>query len=265
MPESHRLPLSPDDEAALRDRQIDALLDDGLERYFAGRYEDAIHLWTRVLFLDRSHARARAYIDRARTTLAELQRRSDEMLQAGRELLDRGDTDAARQVLTQADAARGDDVQTAALRVYLERLERVRPTGIEPDATPAVVEPRGRGAWRQTPRRTLGLTAAAVMAVSLVALFLQSGGTDPQDQIPAAVAPAPAKIAVLSSSEVALVRARTLAARGRLSAALAELDRVGTDSVDRAAADQLRIEIQQLLLASVRSAPVTTLTEPIRR
>ena len=31
----------------------EALLDDGLDRYFNGRFEDAIHLWTRVLFLDR--------------------------------------------------------------------------------------------------------------------------------------------------------------------------------------------------------------------
>ena len=61
-------------------QQAEALLVDGLERYFNGRYEDAIHLWTRVLFLDRSHARARAYIDRARTALAERQRRAEEML-----------------------------------------------------------------------------------------------------------------------------------------------------------------------------------------
>ena len=265
MPDSRRLPLSHDEEAALRDRQIDVLLDDGLERYFAGRYEDAIHLWTRVLFLDRSHARARAYIDRARTTLAELQRRSDEMLQASRELLERGDTDAARQVLTQADAARGDDVQAAALRLYLERLERVRNLGTETGEPSAVIEPHGRGSWRHSPRRTFGLGAAAVLIVSVATLFLQSGGAEPQDQRPVAVAPVPARVAVLSSSEVALVRARTLATRGRLSAALLELDRVPVDSLDRTAADQLRIEIQQLLLASARSTSVTTLTEPTRR
>ena len=37
-------------------------------------YEQAIHVWTRVLFLDRGHARARAYIERARSALAERQR-----------------------------------------------------------------------------------------------------------------------------------------------------------------------------------------------
>ena len=50
--------------------QAETLLVDGLDRYFAGQYEEAIQIWTRVLFLDRAHARARAYIDRARTAVA---------------------------------------------------------------------------------------------------------------------------------------------------------------------------------------------------
>ncbi|MDQ3071329.1 MAG: hypothetical protein M3R55_16555, partial [Acidobacteriota bacterium] len=41
--------------------QIEELLIAGLDRYFAGRHEDAIHVWTRVLFIDRGHRRARAY------------------------------------------------------------------------------------------------------------------------------------------------------------------------------------------------------------
>src|ERR1043165_4229799 len=84
------------------------LLDEDLARYFDGRYDDAIHLWTRVLFLDRAHPRARAYIDRARTALGERQRRADEMIEAGGALLDRGQTDAARHLLTEAVASTGD-------------------------------------------------------------------------------------------------------------------------------------------------------------
>ena len=49
-----------------RDARVEQLLLSGLDHYFAGAYEQAIHVWTRVLFLDRGHARARAYIDRAR-------------------------------------------------------------------------------------------------------------------------------------------------------------------------------------------------------
>ena len=266
MPESRRLPLSDKDEAALRDGQVDALLDDGLDRYFAGRYEEAIHLWTRVLFLDRSHARARAYIDRARTTLAELQRRSDEMLQASRDLLEQGETDAARRLLTEAVAGSGDDVQAAALRVRLERLKRVRALGAKSKERPLVSERVERWSWQPSRRHTFGLGAAILMAVSLLALFVQAGGDPPDERAAAAaVAPSPNRVPVLSSSEVALVRARNSFARGRLSDALRALDRVGLDSPDRPAADRLRTEIQQLLLASARSSSATTITEPIRR
>lgn len=50
---------------------IEQLLLAGLDHYFSGRFEQAIHVWTRVFFLDRGHARARAYIERARGALAE--------------------------------------------------------------------------------------------------------------------------------------------------------------------------------------------------
>ena len=49
--------------------RIEQLLVTGLDHYFAGEFEAAINLWTRVLFLDRNHDRARAYIDRARSEI----------------------------------------------------------------------------------------------------------------------------------------------------------------------------------------------------
>lgn len=266
MAESKRLPLSQQDEAALRARQIDALLDEGLERYFAAHYEEAIHLWTRVLFLDHSHARARAYIERARTAMAELQRRSDELLQASRELLEQGETEAARQLLSEAVSTSGDDVQASALRVRLERLERVRALG---DASPSPADrsgPPARWFWRSGQWQGLGLGLAVILVIGVVAILVQGSG-DPKETSAVAAAPAPVAghVPVLSSSEVALVRARTSMARGQLSEALRELDRVGLDSPIRTEADQLRIEIQQLLMANVRSSSVTTLTEPVRR
>ena len=56
---------------------VDRLLMSGLDEYFAGRYERAIQVWSRVFFIDRGHARARAYIDRARTAMAESQREAE--------------------------------------------------------------------------------------------------------------------------------------------------------------------------------------------
>jgi hypothetical protein len=66
-----------------RDARIEQLLLAGLDHYFAAHYELAINVWTRALFFDRSHARARAYIERARSALAEHQRESEELLQSG--------------------------------------------------------------------------------------------------------------------------------------------------------------------------------------
>jgi hypothetical protein len=63
-------PSLPDEQAV----RVDQLLTAGLDDYFAGRYERAVQVWSRVFFLDRSNARARAYIERARGAIAERQR-----------------------------------------------------------------------------------------------------------------------------------------------------------------------------------------------
>src|SRR4051794_13103734 len=75
-------------------RKIEELLLAGLDHYFASRYEQAINVWTRALFFDRGHARAHAYIERARSALAERQRESEELLQNGLAAFGRGDADA---------------------------------------------------------------------------------------------------------------------------------------------------------------------------
>lgn len=246
-------------EAADRDSRTEALLIEGLDRYFSGQYDEAIHIWTRVLFLDRSHARARAYIDRARTTLAERHRQSEEMLEASHDLLEQGRTEAARNLLTEAVATMGDDEKAAALRVKLERLERLegahlrRRASDRPKAGAPAVAVR---AWRW-PRRsngTLVLLATAAFLLALVALGARPsvaewlGLRSPNEQL-VVTAVASKWPPALSSSDVALVRARNLYSRGRLAEALQALDRVDPNGPARTAADDLRIEIQQMLLA----------------
>jgi len=257
-------------ETGDRDSQAEALLVDGLDRYFAGRYEDAIHLWTRVLFIDRSHARARAYIDRARSAMAERQRKTDELLHASRDLLDIGQIEAARDLLTQAVAAGGEDEHASALRVTLERHERVHAVNRPAPAGMALVaEPVPGWSWPRRSRALIG-SVAAVAAVAVVlfvvavtSAILQEGfGTSTEVLRPTAGA---VKLPVLSSSDVALVRARTLFDRGRLAEALQALDRIGPDSPIRAAADAMRIQIQQLLLASSREPFRGRPAEPNRR
>src|SRR3954451_2114233 len=82
--------------------RIEELLLAGLDHYFNGQHELAIGVWTRVLFLDRGHARARAYIERARGAVAERQREGEELLQTGVAAFQRGDVADARRLLNSA-------------------------------------------------------------------------------------------------------------------------------------------------------------------
>ena len=85
-----------------REAKIEQLLLSGLDHYFTGQYDQAINVWTRALFLDRNHARARAYIERARSALAEGQRESEELLHNGVAAFDRGESSEARRLLEAA-------------------------------------------------------------------------------------------------------------------------------------------------------------------
>jgi len=268
MAEPKRLDPASAAEAADRDSRAEALLVDGLDRYLAGRYEDAIHLWTRVLFLDRSHARARAYIDRARTALAERQRRAEELLHTSEALLDRGETGQARDLLAAAVASTGDDERAADLRARLERLER-----LERAHTLGRAGSAAAGAGAAAARRPR-VSSAAIWTLAAVAMLLVIGlrspavrerlswRTPPADLV---AAPPDVSATVLSSDEVALIRARTLYARGRLAEALQSLDRVDEDSRFRAPADDMRLQIERVLLAGSRAPVPSGTKEPGRQ
>src|SRR6478672_4856280 len=144
--------------------RIEELLLAGLDHYFSGQHELAINVWTRVLFLDRTHARARAYIERARTAIAERQREGDELLHAGLAAFARGDAADARGLLTAAvdRGARPEEAMAA-----LERRER-----IVPPPPPAAPRPRvSRGGLLVRERR--GISAATLLLV--LAIGLASG------------------------------------------------------------------------------------------
>ena len=111
-----------DDGDAERDAKIESLLLGGLDHYFASDYAQAIDVWTRALFLDRQHARARAYIERARSALAEEQRESEELLHNGVAAFERGEIEAARQLLNAA-VQRGGAHEVAL--AFLTRIDRI--------------------------------------------------------------------------------------------------------------------------------------------
>src|SRR5580765_244404 len=111
-----------------RESRIEELLLSGLDHYFSGQHELAISVWTRVLFLDRSHARARAYIERSRSAIAERQREGEELLQTGAAAFDRGDADGARRLLTSA-IERGAQPDEALS--MLDRIDRLSMSAAE--------------------------------------------------------------------------------------------------------------------------------------
>src|SRR5438552_15127654 len=152
---------------AERDAKIEQLLLVGLDHYFAARYDQAINVWTRALFLDRNHARARAYIDRARTALAEAQRESEELLRAGVAAFDRGDGDEARRLLLAAIDKGAPAEQAFAVLERLNRLEAaVTPAALHQTvpAQPVIDIAALRNRSGSARRTGIGLGAAVVIA-----------------------------------------------------------------------------------------------------
>ncbi len=150
------------------DARVEQLLLAGLDHYFAGRYEQAVHVWTRVLFLDRGHARARAYIERARSALAERQRHSDELLHRGTAAFEDGQVVAARRLLT---AAVEQGAPTEVALAYLGRLDRLSSASLPVEATPELLAADAATIAESPapPRRRAGALSAWAAAVVLVA------------------------------------------------------------------------------------------------
>jgi tetratricopeptide (TPR) repeat protein len=115
-----------------REARVEQLLLNGLDHYFAGQHELAINVWTRALFLDRGHARARAYIERARGAIAERQREGEELIQSGAAAFQRGDSETARRLLTSAVEHGAATEEALAL---LERLDRLEAASVQQDRT----------------------------------------------------------------------------------------------------------------------------------
>jgi tetratricopeptide (TPR) repeat protein len=239
--------------------RIENLLVTGLDHYFAGEFEQAINLWTRVLFLDRNHDRARAYIDRARSAQAEQQRISEALVHEGLEAFDRGEVVRARALLSDAlDQGASHDV---ALGV-LGRIDRLD-AGTRA-ATPSIPSIRKRAQQKpasadQNQRRgTIArwwITAASIVIVGAIAFVLVAPNGFPwfpvQSTIgsPAALVPPPSPLPLPSPTETYLVQARSLFASGKLRDALRALDRVPVGDVLRPDAERLRADIQRELLA----------------
>jgi hypothetical protein len=253
-------PRTPGEGERIVDRpaKIEELLLLGLDQYFSGQYEQAINVWTRVLFLDRGHARARAYIERARGALAERQREGDELLHTGMDAFQRGDAAAARELLTSAvDRGVAPEVGLA----LLQRLDRLV-IGSSPQPAPAqplpaehakrFAEPQspvGRGNRRRGP--VLVISAVVMLAGGLtfweaIEPWTFIGRTPQASVVPQRVADS---VPVPAPGELSLLYARRLYDRGHLDECLAALDEIQVGDALKPQADLLRAAVQRALLA----------------
>ena len=261
-----------DDEA-----RIENLLVTGLDHYFAGEFEQAINLWTRVLFLDRNHDRARAYIDRARSAQAERQRISEALVHQGLEAFDRGEVVRARALLSDAlDQGASHDVALGVLG-RIDRLDAGTRAAAPPVPSLRKRAFRAPASIDENQRRgTIArwwITAAAIVLVAAIAFVLVApNGTtwfpvQATTGAPALVMP-PTPLPLPSPTETYVVQARSLFASGKLRDALRALDRVPVGDALRAEAERLRADIQRELLAvavaeaSSASANATPVSPP---
>jgi tetratricopeptide (TPR) repeat protein len=249
-----------------RDAKIEQLLLVGLDHYFTAQYEQAINVWTRALFLDRSHARARAYIERARSALAERQRESEELLQNGLAAFNRGEGDEARRLLRAAINHGAPLDEALAVLDRLNRLEQ-RATAQRPVSTARAgrspLLPRAHDPVRsRVPGLMLALALVALCMAGGVSVAMRNPIDWPSllaiDPAPSSSTPAAAtvdtRLPIPLSGETALARARALTVGGHLRDALAELDRVRPTDAQRADADRLRASIQRQLIGLASAA-----------
>jgi len=251
-------PSTADPSDRDRDVRIEELLLTGLDHYFTGQYDLAINIWTRVLFLDRSHAKARAYIERARGAVAEKHREAEELLQIGADALTRGDRATARLMLTSAEQAGGGE-EALALLHRLDRLEAAAPVV---SRTRAVSQARPHG--REEPDGVSGREARLAWIITGIAtgilLAALVGGyfwlADDPFELTVARSTAPAiaepPLPVPSTCEIRLARARVLAKEGKLHDAQAMLELGDPDGLHTTAFDELRGTIQRQLIDAGR-------------
>jgi tetratricopeptide (TPR) repeat protein len=266
---SDRFPLTGDVHE--RDARIEEFLLSGLDHYFSEQYELAINVWTRVLFIDRGHARARAYIERARGAIAERQRKGDELLHTGAVALDRGDAGRARQLVTSAVEHGASADEALALIARIDRLENAS-QGLTPSNRSASIQEQSGGVvpalglaarWRWVGGGAIG--GIVIGAAALIA-FGRGTGTfplfGPPESVPVSTLNAPLPVPTIG--EVQLSRAQTLYARGRFQEALAALDGVPAGDPHRGRADELTATIQRQLLAAARSTGRSASSTPSR-
>ena len=250
-----------------REARVEELLLNGLDHYFAGQHELAINVWTRALFIDRGHPRARAYIERARGAIAERQREGEELIHTGAAAFERGESEAARRLLM---AAVEQGTITEEALALLDRIDRLQGAGGPQEVREQrLVTPHGpaSSAVKRRDRSWLGWVAAGVVlgvagaAVAIGVLWTRGDQWLPWETAApaeAAVRMREEPLPVPSASDVWLARAQAQFERGHLREALLALEGIRDGDPLGPQVDRLKAAIQAKLLEAARgtaSAP----------
>jgi hypothetical protein len=229
--------------------RIQGLLAEGWRRLESGEPREAALVFGRVALVEPTRAEAVRGLAAANAAITESQRQADERLEQARQALERGDHAVARAALEAVIADGGDRHQAAALLDRLDgrggRLDRAEEaTGsVEPVA---IVTPPSRVSWSRRAFAAAWATALVVLGVGVFSSWdrLLFGLTRP---------PAPHShagepwVAPATRGDRALAQARRLMDKGDAAAALAVLDRVGTQEPAYPFARQLRHQAEQAL------------------
>ncbi len=246
-----------------REAHVEELLLIGLDHYFAGQHELAVNVWTRALFIDRGHARARAYIERARGAIAERQREGEELIHTGAAAFQRGDSETARRLLMSAVEYGAVTEEALAL---LERIDRLEAAGVQQERRDERRPPLPRAtlpvAAHRRDRSWLGWIAAGVVLGVAGAAFtigvLRTRGEqwlplDSAVQVESGIDAGDERLPVPSASDVWIARAQAQYDRGHLHDALLALNAIGPGDPLSAEADRLKAIVQTKLLEAARA------------
>jgi hypothetical protein len=249
------------------------LLRQGDELYERGDYQQAIHVWTRILFLERGNPEARHRIDRAKEAVAERQRKLDAEIAEARGHFDAGDIEAARasvRSVLAADAGHGEARQLGTAIEILDRRSEAPREGDVPAAEPApftkgvvIKVPRGsrpalpRAIRPKAPRfKMVAFVVGALLTFAAPAFYLSANWESivsgeafghPPD-LSTAVVPDRLAAPVPDLSRLRYYNGQRLFGEGRYREALVELRRVDRDSAIMAEARSLMLRIEDRLL-----------------
>ena len=248
-----------------------------------GMFSQAIHVWTRILFLERGHVEARRAIERGKKAVAEQHRLLDMELAAASELLERGESEQAAakvQSVLSLDPRNHEGHQLAGrIHAAARRREAARrsETGLGTAAAavtarePTAATKRGlllrvshssqrrdARAAHASPLKMASFVLAAILVFASGALYLhlnwdsivsdgafRAGGALSRTVSGRASAPLPA------TSELYYFNGARLFKKGRYRDALDELSLVERDSVVAERARGLILRIEERLLRAV--------------